>query len=116
MRDRYPGWPLLVRTLIELVPLLASLLWARRLIRWVRGMDELNRRITLEAWLFAALMTVGFLSIWPLLNAAGTSASLYPATHGFHLEGLDKPNFLLTLGVLWLSHLLGHVIINRRYQ
>ena len=112
---QYRDWPVMLRAIIELFPLIASLLWARRMARWIRGMDELHRRITLEAWLFAAIAVLVVLSIWPLLDGAGVSAAVLQTTN-FHLEALDKPNFPLTLGILWLFYFLGHSIFNRRYQ
>jgi hypothetical protein len=115
LRHCYQDWPVVLRAVIELVPLLASLLWVRSVARWIRGMDELHRRITLEAWLFAAIATLSVLSIWPLLDGAGVSAAILQATN-VHLEALDKPNFPLTLGILWLFYFLGHSIYNRRYQ
>src|SRR3954466_2913728 len=41
-------WPLALRALIALVPLPPFLLWIRSFARWVRGMDELDRQITLK--------------------------------------------------------------------
>ena|ERR1039458_8491093 len=112
----YQDWPVVLRAVVELFPLLASLLWARSMARWIRGMDELHRRITLEALLFAAIATLCVLSIWPLLDGAGVSAAILQATNNVHLEALDKPNFPLTLGMLWLFYFLGHAIFNRRYK
>ncbi len=43
-------WPLVLRTLFALVPLAASLLYVRSTARWIRGMDELHRHITLCAF------------------------------------------------------------------
>ena len=96
--------------------------------RYIRGMDELHRRITIEAWLIAALATLGFLSIWPLLDAAGISASVYRVTHfpelftdkphvflGLWLL-LDKPHIFLILYLLNAFYILGYFILIRRYK
>jgi len=115
LQDDYQTWPVGLRTVIELVPLLAALLWTRNLARWMQGMDELQRRITLGAWLFGAAATLGVLSLWPLLDGAGVSAALLQATK-FHLEALDKPNFPVTLCMLCIFYVLGHFILNRRYK
>ena len=129
LREDFLTWPVGIRLIIESVPLLAGLLWARSLARFIRGMDELHRRITIEAWLIAALATLGFLSIWPLLDAAGISASVYWATH-FHGEFTDKPHFILgfwllldkppsiflTLCLLYGFYILGYFILIRRYK
>ena len=115
LQENYLTWPVWLRAVIELVPLLAALVWTRHMARWMRGMDELQRRITLESWLFGAAATLGVLSLWPLLDGAGVSAAILKATQ-FHLEALDKPIFPLTLCLLCLFYVLGHFILNRRYK
>jgi hypothetical protein len=129
LRENFLTWPVEIRIIIESVPLLAGLLWARSLARFIRGMDELHRRITIEAWLIAALATLGFLSIWPLLDAAGISASVYRATH-FPGEFTDKPHIFLvlwllldkppsiflTLCLLYAFYILGYFILIRPYK
>src|ERR1043166_3675345 len=42
-------WPLGVRVGIVLTQFLAIALWARSLVIWIRGMDEMHRRITVSA-------------------------------------------------------------------
>jgi hypothetical protein len=129
LREDFLTWPVGIRLIIESFPLLAGLLWARSMPRFICGMDELHRRITVEAWLFSALATIVFISIWPLLDAAGISGSVYYATH-FHGEFTDKPHII---PVLWLIldkppsiflilfllnafYILGYFILIRRYK
>jgi hypothetical protein len=116
LREIYQGWPVFLRLLIEFLPLFAGLLWIWSLARWLRGMDELGRRITLEAWLFASVLTIGFLSFWPLLDAAGLSTSILQTTRSVHLDALDRPILPVTLGMMWFFHLLGHLFFSRRYK
>ena len=129
LREDFLTWPVGIRLIIESIPLLAGLLWARNWSRFIRGMDELHRRITIEAWLIAALATLGFICIWPLLDAAGISGSVYYATH-FHGECTDKPHIFLvlwllldkppsiflTLLLLYAFYILGYFILIRRYK
>ena len=129
LREDFLTWPAGIRIIIESVPLLAGLLWARSMARFICGMDELHRRITIEAWLIAALATLVFLSIWPMLDAAGISASVYWATH-FHGEFTGKPHIFLslwllldkppsifvTLCLLNAFYILGYFILIRRYK
>jgi hypothetical protein len=129
LREDFLTWPVGIRLIIEAVPLLAGLLWARSWVRFIRGMDELHRRITIEAWLIAALATIGFISIWPMLDAAGISGSAYHATR-FHGEFTDKPHFFLgfwmlldkppsifrTLLLLYAFYIPGYFILIRRYK
>src|ERR1035438_9505292 len=49
------NWPVAMRVIIELLPLLMCVLWVRNIARWIRGMDELHRRIMLETLLFAVI-------------------------------------------------------------
>jgi len=50
---RHTEWPISVRTLFALSPIVPALLWGRVFARWIRGMDELHRRMTVEVCLFA---------------------------------------------------------------
>src|SRR5579862_6580781 len=47
-----------VRVAISLLPLLPSALYAWAIGRWVRALDELQRRIQHEAWFFAMTGTI----------------------------------------------------------
>src|SRR5678815_1336473 len=53
----FPHWvrqcPVSLRAAIAVAPFLAILLWVRSLAQWIRGMDELHRRLMLSAILFA---------------------------------------------------------------
>jgi uncharacterized metal-binding protein len=84
--------------------------------RWIRGMDELHRRIMLETWLIGAIATLYFLSIWHLLDLAGVSAAVLQATQKVHLEALDKPIFPLTIGMFYIFSGFSFTILNRRYK
>src|SRR5271157_2175707 len=54
----HPGWSATIRAAIALAPLLPGLLYVRSWRRFISGLDELQRRVQLEAWLFAAMGTV----------------------------------------------------------
>jgi hypothetical protein len=75
-------------------------------LRFVRGMDELERRIQLEAWLFAAL---GSLIVGSIINTLNTNGvPLGSVKHGMNIGG----TFALTFA-LWL---VGSAVANRRYK
>ena len=97
-----PGW----RAVITLSPLLPGLLHVRAWIGFVRGMDELQRRIQLEAWLGATAGTLFVVALINTLNASGVTWKRLP--HGVDLGSA----FLLTF-LLWI---VGWVAANRRYQ
>ena len=101
-------WPVALRILIALCPLLSALLYVRSLGRWLRGMDELDREITLKVCLFAI------------------SATLYlnMALHPLSEWGIIRCEWwLLHWHSWWLQavpitcfYLLGTMIFNRRYK
>src|SRR5450756_3191781 len=67
-----------LRTLVALAPFFAILLWMRRLAQWIRGMDELHRRITVAAVLFAVSATFFFVLLWHRLEVAGFFEAICP--------------------------------------
>jgi hypothetical protein len=102
---RHKDLPVATRAMIALIPWLASLLWVRSVVVWVRGMDELHRRITLAACLFATSATIFVIAALHLLVVAGVLSGKFPAEAGFV--------------VIWLVacfYLLGQQIFNRRYK
>src|SRR3954470_6805691 len=64
-------WPLEMRVSVVIVEFFAVGLWVRSLVRWIRGMDEMHRRITVAAILFAISAAFFFLMLWRRLDAAG---------------------------------------------
>lgn len=92
---------------VSLVPLIPAYLYARRLVRWISNLDEMQRRIQQEALIFAAMWTV-FLRM--ALDAARASGQLdIPILgHGFGVEG--------TFLAMCVFHMLGCVFANRRFQ
>lgn len=101
----HKGWPAVLRLVIALVPLVASLLWVRSVTVWVRGMDELHRRITTAACLFATIATLFVVAALHFLVVAGVTPPHFQAGAGFV--------------VIWLVicfYGLGQAIFNRRYK
>jgi uncharacterized protein YacL len=103
---RHPEWSVAIRATLALVPLLPGLLYIRSLMRFVRGMDELQRRIQLEAWLFAAIGTILTGIVISTLNSTGVH--LGEVEHGL---GMGRA-FIVTF-VLWI---VGSAVANRRYK
>lgn len=98
--------PLAVRSAVALMPLVPTFLWIRALSRWVNSLDEMQRRIQLEAWCFAA---VGTVCLDVTLNLLQSAAILrHPSVvHGLGWEG----HFALT----FFLYMLGTVRVNRRF-
>jgi len=108
----YPEWPVVLRAIIALSPLLAALLWVRSFARWMRGMDELHRQIQMQACLFAATATLFlFMTLHPLFKAGVFQ------TVGLHTNWLwDFNAWWLKILVMTAFYILGSKIFNRRYK
>jgi len=101
----HQDWPTALRAVVALVPLMASLLWVRSVMQWMRSMDELQRRITAAASVFATVTTLFVVAASHLLVVAGVFPVRFQTTAGFI--------------IIWLVvcfYLLGRRIFNRRYQ
>ncbi|HKW30445.1 MAG TPA: hypothetical protein VJT54_13995 [Verrucomicrobiae bacterium] len=107
-------WGVFPKVIIAMVPVLISLFWVRSFVRWVRGMDELHRRISVEACLFATVVTLFVVTAWHLLDQAGffqpgiLPGRLHLVSH-FHTASFP---ISLVLGF----YFIGYAIFKRRYQ
>lgn len=106
-------WPLSWRVGVVVGQFLAILLWARNLARWIRGMDELHRRITTSAVLFSIGATFFLLMLWHRLDSAGL----------FNTASKPKPEIswdICTVGhgflLLTLFYFVAFSVFNRRYK
>jgi hypothetical protein len=95
-----------IRSAIALAPLLPGLLYIRSWARFINGLDELQRRIQLEAWSFAAVGTVLVSLVVSTLNESG--ARLGGLEHGL---GMGQAFFVAF--TLWL---FGSGLANRRFK
>src|SRR6266568_3716782 len=68
------GW----RVGLVFAQFLAIELWTQSLARWIRGMDELHRRITGTAVLLSVSATFFFLMLWHRLDRAGLFDATFP--------------------------------------
>jgi hypothetical protein len=111
---QHNDWSAAPRVIIAMVPLLISLLWVRSFVRWVHGMDEMHRRMTLEACLFATVVTLFVVTAWHLLDGAGVfQAGVLPAR--LHLAShFRDASFPISLVLVF--YFVGHAIFNRRYK
>ena len=118
--------PFMLRVIITLIPLAMCLLWMRNVVRWIRGMDELHRRITLDACLFAITWTFFVITAWQHLKHEGILGAIFRSSHsflgnlvrGFNLAGLTEYDFCYPLAVVLLCSFFffGHTIFGRRYK
>lgn len=96
---------------IVLAEFLAILLWTRSLARWIRGMDELHRQITVSAVAFAVSATFFFVMIWHRLEVAGVFQAIFPGRKSWDILTVGHCFLLLTL-----FYFVGQTRFNRRYK
>ena len=106
LAKRHPEWSATTRATLALVPLFPGLLYIRSLMRFVRGMDELQRRIQLEAWLFATIGTILIGMAISTLNSSGVRLDRVE-------NGLGMGQAFIVAFVLWI---VGTKVANRRYK
>jgi len=107
---RHKDWPVILRAIIALAPIVPALLWGRIFARWIRGMDELHRRITLEVCLLATTATLFLFTALHPLDKAGVFQAL-----GWRAS-LDLHTWWGTSWLMVCFYILGSKILNRRYR
>ena len=85
-------WDPKVRVGVTLLPLLPGLVYLRVLWGTFKSLDELQRRIQLEAWAVALGGTVIVNTVMNVLNANGIGFENYP--HGLELGGAYMAVFI----------------------
>jgi hypothetical protein len=106
---RHQDWHIAVRAIIALSPIVPALLWGRVFARWIRGMDELHRRITVEVCLFATTATLFlFAALRPLVKAG--------IFQPLEKTGLDLHTWWGTSWLLVCFYILGSRILHRRFK
>jgi hypothetical protein len=100
-----PAWSPWTRSLVGLTPLLPGLLYLRTWVRFVRGLDELQRRMQVEAHIFAAWGTLVAGMVVTMLNQEG-AVTLLP-------RGLGFGGVVVVFFPLWL---VGTALANHRYR
>lgn len=105
-------WPMALRLAIVAVEFGAVLLWVRRLAFWIRGMDEMHRRLTLTTFLFSVSATLLFFLLWFRLEVGGFFEAILGQRLGW---GMGTVSFGILMHSIFYG--LGHCLIfNRRYQ
>jgi hypothetical protein len=113
--ERHEDWPLALRAGIAMIPLVATLLYVLCTAKWVRGMDELHRRVALESFLFATVAYLFLAAAFFLLNHAGVANAIAQST-GLHLERVPFWNCTFILCLTYIFFGVGYSVLNRRYQ
>lgn len=108
-------WDVALRALVAVLPFIAVFLWMRALSRWIRGMDELHRRIVMEAVLFTTSATFFLVMLWHRLDKAGVFEAIFPGGRNAEASwdiGTIAHVFLL----MTFFYFLGFRISSRRYE
>lgn len=104
--EHFPESHSVFKWLISLSPFGALLLCVQSNLRQIRGMDELQRRIQMEAWLFAAMGTV---FVGTAINTLHENGLL----RYFFESGLGMSEAIMTMFMLLI---LGKALADRRYR
>ena len=104
LRSHYAEWNEFSRAALELLPLVPCLLFVRSHVLFTRGLDELQRRMQLEIWLFASL---GTLFVETTISVLGSNGVLARTEH------LIIGRVMALIVLLWF---FGTLIANRRYR
>ena len=90
----HSDWSPAVRVAITLVPLLPGILYLRTLLKSFWQMDELQRRIQIEAFGFALVGTLVVMTAVNIFKAEGIALLNYP-------QGLGIGGVYMTMFILW---------------
>src|SRR4030095_3570785 len=107
-------WTFVLQVIAAILPFVAVLFWMRSLARWVRGMDELHRRIASEAILFTTGPTFFFAMVLHRLDKGGVFPAIFPGG-----QNPEASWDISTVGHVFLLltcfYFLGYHITKRRY-
>jgi hypothetical protein len=107
MLQHHPAWSLPLRSAVALSPLFPCVFYVRSIWRWNHSLDELQRRIQVEAGLFATTGAIFFSTGISLLGDIGVLQST-SLVHGL--------GFLRTFAVILFLYVLGATVLSRRYR
>ena len=114
----HKDWPSLLPLLIASLPLVASLLYVRSTLQWIRGMDELHRQITLAAFGFATTTYLVLTGAWSLLiERTDILENAFHLSRAGVLERMPFTNVTCITALTYVLFGIGYAhIFNRRYQ
>ena len=107
-------WPMEGRVAVVLVEFLCLALWSRAMIRWIHGMDEMQRRITTSVAFFAVGATFFIMMLWHRLDREGLFNLILPQPKAGGSWDICTVCHGFLLFVLFYS--IGRVMFNRQYK
>jgi hypothetical protein len=115
----YKDWPMMARVLLSLLPLPVAVFYVRAIVRWIRGMDEMYRQITVSSFAFAMVVYLAMSGVWTLLvDKSGIMENIFP--HWSRLGPADRTPFTDLFFMVAMIYILFKVvyvhIFSRRYK
>ena len=108
------GWPVGGRIALVAAEFVAILLFVADAGKWIRSMDELQRRITMAALFFSVSASLFFFLLWLELNRAGFFRAVFGPPFWNNSWGISSVAHLFML--LGGFYGVGFVIFKRRYK
>jgi uncharacterized membrane protein len=112
--EQIKAWPVGLRGLIAIAPFFAIVIWIRDLSRWIGGMDELHRRITLATCFFATAAVLFYATVCHALDRAEVWQSI-PIIADLRLF-FDPGKVWVVLSLMSAFFIHGYKVFNRRYK
>jgi hypothetical protein len=113
--SHHASWPLALRCVITLVPLLFAFQYVRSIARWIRGMDELHRALSVESFAFATVAYLFIATAWFLFGHAGLWNAISDSTN-VHLERIPWNDCTFIICMIHVLFGIGYSIFKRRFQ
>jgi hypothetical protein len=107
-------WPFGWRLLVVLAEFMPVILATFDVARWVQGMDELQRRITLAALFFSVSATFFFMFIWMYLDRIGFFTRIFGPPSLNHTWGINTVAHAYALLAGFYG--IGFLVFKRRYK
>jgi hypothetical protein len=114
----HQDWPLIATISISLLPFAAGVLYVRTIVRWIRGMDEMHRQITVSAFALAMVLYLAMSQVWTLLaDRAGIMERVFHLNRLGILERMPFSELSFMVGMLFVLFKVAYAFIyNRRYK
>jgi predicted Na+-dependent transporter len=118
MIANHKDWPLMATIPISLLPLAAGVLYAHSIARWIRGMDEMHRQITVSAFALAMVIYLALGQVWTLLaDRAEIMERVFHLSRLGVLERMPFPELTFMVCMLTVLFKVAYAYIyNRRYK
>ena len=113
---RHSEWPLVIRLVISLLPVIASVLYVRSIALWTRGMDEMHQQLVRKAFLLAIVSFLGLSMAWEFLKRTDLFDMIVRTTN-LHLAGMPFSNCTFVVALTYVLFGISYThVVSRRFQ